>query len=286
MLPILIYIQERFPVIPVLLFTFGYSALAIGVASGSNPWSKDYTLAIFTLALLSSVFFFFLLRQRTIDEFRDAKHDLKNYPDRPVPRGLISKKQLLILGGFALFIEWVSVYLLGASLITSYVFVFAYSLLMAKEFFVSEWLNKHFTFYFLVHEIIFLLFGAFFIIVINLSFLDFSPLTLSALVVLVSAPASIEIIRKFKPRYDKTGRAVADTYSTVWGRNNALLVLMGLSVSTGLGLFLIKNSIYFLLYSLLMFIAWVIFAQKSNKAAILIGAVNFLGFAILANIIW
>lgn len=286
MLSILIYIQERFPVIPVLLFTFGYSALAIGVASSSNPWFNNPNFTISILVLLSSVFFFFLLRQRTIDEFRDAQHDLKNYPDRPIPRGLISKKQLLMLGGFALFTEWVSVYLLGASLITTYIFVFVYSLLMAKEFFLSEWLNKHFTLYFFVHEIIFLLFGTFFIRAINWSFLNFNTLTLSALVVLVAAPVSIEIIRKFKPRYDKTGKVVADTYGTVWGRNNALLALMVLSTSIALGLYLIKNSLYFLIFSALMLIAWSIFAQKSDKAAILIGAINFLGFAILANLIW
>lgn len=286
MLPIFIYIRERFPVIPAFLFALGYSALAIAIASSSNPWSKDPNLTIFTLVLLSSIFFFFLLRQRAIDEFRDAKHDLKNYPDRPVPRGLISKKQLLMLGSFALLMEWAAVYLLGASLITSYIFVFVYSLLMAKEFFVSDWLNKHFTLYFLVHEVIFLLFGIFFIVVINQSFLSFNLSTLSALIILVSAPASIEIIRKFKPRYDKAGRVVADTYNVVWGSNNALFVLMVLSVSIGLGLFFIKNSLYFLLFSTLMLIAWLFFAQKSDKAAILIGAVNFLGFAILANLLW
>lgn len=286
MLPILLYIRERFPVIPALLFAFGYSAISIGIVSKGNPWVRNLNFTLVTLVLLSSVFFFFLLRQRVVDEFRDAKHDLKNYPDRPVPRGLISKKELLLLGAFALFIEWTSVYILGTNSITPYVFIFIYSVLMAKEFFLSDWLNKHFTLYFLIHEVIFLLFAVFFVTAINPSFLSFNPSTLFALIILVSAPVSIEIMRKFRPRHDKKRKVVADTYSTVWGRNNALFILMALSLSMGLGLALLKNSFYPLIFNVPILITWLIFAQKSDKAVILIGAINFIGFAILANLIW
>ena len=106
------------------------------------------------------------------------------------------------------------------------------------------------------------------------------PLVLGTLTV---APVSVEIIRKFSPRYDKKGKAVQDTYSTVWGRNVALTILILLSFFTALFLTIIKNSPYFLL--LILITLCILFVMKSSdKAVKIIGAINFLGLAILANI--
>ena len=220
---ILVYIQERFPVIPVLLFAFGYAALATGI-SETQP-----TKLLQIIVAFAGIFFFFLLRQRVVDEFKDSSHDLKNFPDRPVPRGLISKRQLVSLGAVALLLEWSFVYLLGNNSLLAYLPVFLYSLFMAKEFFVPDWLNQHFNLYLLSHEVIFILFGLFFMLVTNEN-LKTNSLFL-ALGALTAAPASVEIIRKFSPRFDKKGKAVQDTYSTVWGRNVALTVLILLSLN-------------------------------------------------------
>src|SRR3989344_3649487 len=123
---ILVYIQERFPVIPVLLFAFGYAALATGVSN--KNLLRETTNVLQILILFMGIFFFFLLRQRVIDEFKDSSHDLKNFPDRPVPMGLISKNQLISLGLAALFFEWSFVYLLGKNSLIAYLPVFLYSL--------------------------------------------------------------------------------------------------------------------------------------------------------------
>ncbi len=286
MFAIILYFKERFPVPSVLLFAFGFAALALGLSSGNNVWMHTFQSSIIKLTLLSSVFFFFLLRQRAIDEFRDADHDLKYFPDRAVPRGLVSKKQVLSLGLFALAIEVISAYLVGQKVFGFYLLVFLYSFLMAKEFFISRWLNKHFTINFLIHEIIFLLFGIFFISAVNSQPVIFTFQTLVALAILTFAPMGIEVLRKFKPRHDKEGRAVKDTYSTVWGRKNTLLVLIGLYLVVGLGLTFLKQSFMFILFSLFIVLAWMSVGRKSDTSVIAIGAINFLGFAILANIIW
>jgi len=280
------YISERFPFFPILLFSFGYSSLAIGITSPDNPWLAEKELSINFLLLFAAIFFFFLLRQRVMDEFKDAEHDLINFPDRPVPRGLITKKQLISLGIFALIFEWISIIFLGIRAVLIYLPVFFYSLLMAKEFFVSSWLNRHFTFYFLSHEVVFVLFGIFFILVMNPHV--FVKITNSFLPiwVLSTAPVTVEIIRKFGPRYGKDGKVVADTYGTVWGRSITLSILIGLSFFMALAIMLIKNSYLFLLFGIINIIGWLIFGRKSDKVAILIGVINFLGFAILANLIW
>lgn len=278
---ILVYIQERFPVIPVLLFAFGYAALATGVSN--KNLLRETTNVLQILILFMGIFFFFLLRQRVIDEFKDSSHDLKNFPDRPVPRGLISKNQLISLGLAALFSEWSFVYLLGKSSLIAYLPVFLYSLLMAKEFFIPDWLNRHFNLYLLSHEVIFILFGLFFIIVTSNGNLNLADNLALKLGVLLTAPFSVEIIRKFSPRYDKKHKEVQDTYSTVWGRNNAIVILISLSFLTSLFLILIKESYYFLLFSLLAISVLYIF-KSSDKVVKILGAINFLGLAILANI--
>lgn len=280
------YISERFPTALVLLFALGYASLAVGIVSEKNIWVIDLRLAIITLVILTCVFFFFLLRQRVTDEFKDLAHDLSHYPERPLPRGLISKSQLLILGVFALIFEFLSVHLLGIKPLLIYLLVFVYSILMAKEFFISSWLNRHFTLYFLSHEVIFVLFGLFFISAINPLILRSVINSLLLIGVLVAAPVTVEVIRKFSPRYSKDGRVVADTYSTVWGRNTAILVLIGLSLFMGLATTAIKDSYYFLLFGIITTVAWLTFGKKLDKVVILIGVVSFLGYAILANLIW
>lgn len=278
-----LYSKERFPIIPVLLFSFGYAAYALGVSSNNN-WSFSPQLAIRLLFVFTCIFTFFLLRQRVTDEFKDSFHDLKNFPDRPVPRGLISKEQLILLGIMAILLEWFCVYLLGKNSLIVYLPVFLYSLLMAKEFFMPEWLNRHFNLYLLSHEVIFILFGIFFIMVTNED-LKMTNLFFS-LGVLLTAPFSVEIIRKFSPRYDKKGKAVHDTYTTMWGRVGAIIILLLLMLLTGLFLTIIKNSYLPLSFSTFLSLVALFFGKKSDRIIVTAGAINFLGLALLANILW
>lgn len=280
---ILAYIKERFSIIPVLLFAFGYAALGTGVSPRS--YLSDTKQLVWTIVIFASIFTFFLLRQRVVDEFKDSSHDLKNFPDRPVPRGLITKSQLILLGLGALIAEWSLVYLLGLKALLAYLPVFAYSLLMAKEFFVSKWLNHHFNLYLLSHEVIFILFGIFFLRITNIE-LAMTGNSFLALGVLLTAPFSVEIVRKFSPRYDKKGEAVQDTYSTVWGRGVAITVLLLLGLSTGLFLTIIKNSYLPFLLSAFLSLTAIMLGKKSDKIVTLVGSVNFLGLAFLSNIVW
>lgn len=281
---ILIYFNERFPIIPVLLFAFGYAGLAVGI-SGRNLLLTNLEHTLWLFFIFAGIFSFFLLRQRVTDEFKDSSHDLKNFPDRPVPRGLISKRQLVLLGLTALLFEWFFVYLLGKKAIIFYLPVFLYSFLMAKEFFVSEWLNHHFNLYLLSHEIVFVFFGLFFISIIGNEYhssLNDLPIILGTL---FTAPMSIEIIRKFSPRHDKKGEAVPDTYSTVWGRETALIILVILSVLTGLFLTIIKSSYMPFIFSILMSTIMLILGRESDKVIVTTEAISFLGLALITNIV-
>ena len=91
---------------------------------------------------------------RIFDEFKDAEDDTKYRKNLPVPRGLISFKELLIMGLVLVTLQIaVNLYFFPKMLII-YFIVIAYLLLMGKEFFIADWLKKHQFWYVTSHMFI------------------------------------------------------------------------------------------------------------------------------------
>ena len=91
-----IYQRERFPVLAhgplIAAFSSGavcYSAQLRAVASGSRP---TVSVASLVVAFVSCLLFFFQLR--VSDEFKDHEEDSRWRPYRPVPRGLVTLREL------------------------------------------------------------------------------------------------------------------------------------------------------------------------------------------------
>lgn len=281
MVAILQYFRERFPIIPVFLFSIGYAGYVIGLSSHSTTWSHNLFSNVVLLFTVAGLFAAFLLRQRAVDEWRDFDHDAKNFPHRPLHRGLISRRQISLIGLIAFLLELLFAQSIGA--FWAYIPVLLYSFLMAKDFFIKQWLEHHFTSHFLIHEVFFFILGGYFIISLN----DFPwslHLWLTGLPVLVAAPMSIELIRKYKPRYNPQGKAVQDTYSTVWGRSQTVIFLMTLTLIVGTGLHFSKPGNYFLPLSLLFTLSlWHV--RRHDGLVIVLGAVQFLTLAFLSNLL-
>ncbi len=217
------YFRERFPVAGVLLVGVCFALIVRGLNASNIPLSICALLVIFFGALL--------LRTRIVDEFKDTTHDAKNYPDRPYQRGLISKRQLVIIGCIAFVIELATVYGVGGLYsLAWYMPALVYSLLMACEFFASQWLARHFTLYFVTHEILFILLGLWLIAVSGQTNMRHA---IAWLILFVALMASVEIARKFELRHDKKGRVVADTYPAVWGYQGAITVTQLLFMTAG-----------------------------------------------------
>ena len=146
-----IYQSERFPVFSygLMVFTFAFSAM-----SYSKFLREDFNFSFLTLIIgaMTSFGYFFLLR--IFDEFKDADDDAKYRPYRAVPRGLVSFKEL----------KWLAIIIIGLQCILNAVFipkmlwiwglVIIYMFIMAKEFFVREWLRKHPVAYLVSHMMI------------------------------------------------------------------------------------------------------------------------------------
>lgn len=134
------YQKERFPFLQngVVIAIFTFSAISYSIISrGAEnfvPW-EDFLIAIF-----QTVSFFFLVR--LFDEIKDNEDDKKFRSYLPVPRGLISLKEIKWMA-FAVIVLQVAVLILfQREMILLYCFVFAYLLLMLVEFFIPNWLKK------------------------------------------------------------------------------------------------------------------------------------------------
>lgn len=228
------YFKERFPLPGVILVSsiFALFILSIHISPGRNFATEYLILVILFVGLL--------LRQRVTDEFKDEQHDKKNFPSRPLQRGIISKQTLLMLGMTGLLVELSAVLLLvGIYGFLLYAIVILFTLLMAKEFYLGSWLERHFTTYFLIHEAFFVLLGLWVIFSMKLS-INFT--TVAWLVSFLAAMMSIEIVRKFEIRKDPRGKIVRDTYTAVWGENTTRSYLELLTLISGIALSYAESS--------------------------------------------
>ena len=148
----LIYQKERFPIVAhglmITAFTFSavsYSRLCRGQEGFIN--GIDFLIGIF-----ASITLFFLVR--VFDEFKDKEDDAKYRKYLPVPRGLISLKELKIIGIVVGVIQLAVITIFQLKMLYLYVLVIGYLMLMGVEFFVPKWLKKRQIIYITSHMLI------------------------------------------------------------------------------------------------------------------------------------
>lgn len=147
-----IYQKERFPFIGhgIMIASFTFSVIAYSrMCRGlTNQISWDsYLIAAFTTVSL-----FFLVR--IFDEFKDKEEDAKFRSHLPVPRGLISFKELTYIGIVTAILQITINIIFNPIIFILYFVVIGFLLLMGKEFFVPKWLKKHLMIYALSHMFI------------------------------------------------------------------------------------------------------------------------------------
>lgn len=242
-----IYLDERFPAgknsIFVLVFTLSayvYTGLLYntkileiaGVDSDRIPMPLYKIIPLFIIILM----FFFQLR--LTDEFKDYEEDLKYRPYRPVQRGIITLKALKNIGIVTVIMQIISAFLINPKILVYMSFVWIYMFLMAKEFFIKEWLTKRIVIYALSHVVI--------MIFINLVIIKTTGFIMTAhempdlsifeiyrgvvpfLMLGYLNGMVLEIGRKTR-KSDEEEHGV-ETYSKLWGRKKAVYILCGLYV--------------------------------------------------------
>ena len=158
-----IYLNERFPLgknsIFVLIFTLSgyiFTGLLYNSKIINQIFSKEIKVPMpwHKIVALFIIIFMFFLQLRITDEFKDYEEDLKYRAYRPVQRGVITLKALGKIGIATIIIQIILAYVIDFKIIYFMIIVWFYMFLMAKEFFIKEWLTKRILIYALSHVVI------------------------------------------------------------------------------------------------------------------------------------
>ena len=128
------YIYERFNLVtyPLFILAIFFSAIALA--------NVKFSLVFLLLPIL---LFLYFLRIRIYDDIKDYKIDVKLRPNRPLPRGLVNKRELLILTWILLIIELIIILILSLNLLIFYLLVVFFTLITYREFFIGNFLRKN-----------------------------------------------------------------------------------------------------------------------------------------------
>lgn len=150
-----IYQKERFPVFAygsyILAITFGtyfftnWLSRHLGLNNLSSYLTAQTTFTIewkIVIAMFAVAFLQFLM-VRIIDEFKDYEEDCKYRAYRPVPRGLITLKELKILFIICAILQICITAFVSIKGIIFLLIVWAFFGIMSKSFFMKDVLDKH-----------------------------------------------------------------------------------------------------------------------------------------------
>lgn len=144
------YTKERFPLpvlVPFSLAMFYLSYLFPNALSQSAPFQTMDSLLGWVVVLLV------LLHVRIMDEHKDYERDRDVYPDRMLSKGLITLPDLRKIFYFIVLVQLAASIYLGVGQLILWTAIFAYTLLMLKEFFVPEFLNARTGLYLVTHQL-------------------------------------------------------------------------------------------------------------------------------------
>jgi 4-hydroxybenzoate polyprenyltransferase len=142
------YQRERFP-LAAYLPLIGISAVAAAAWSASARGAGLPPLRILAVGAATALVFFFLLR--VADEHKDAEVDRRARPELPVPRGLVTLAELRLAGGVLALAALALNAFVAPPLLVPLLAAAAWAALMAREFFVGEWLRARPAAYLLSH---------------------------------------------------------------------------------------------------------------------------------------
>jgi 4-hydroxybenzoate polyprenyltransferase len=212
------YCRERFPLARhgIVIAAFVFATLAVEQAGGNgagrlSPWPIAFG---FALALLA------FLELRILDEFKDAKDDARYRPYRPVPRGLVSLRELRTVGLAAVACQLALAALAGGAAVVTLLLALAWMALMGREFFVSGWLRARPIAYVASHTVIAPLIA---LVIAACSGHAPDVAALAPFLALAYASSTVfEFGRKIRAPPDE--QVGVETYSALWGPRVAAVV--------------------------------------------------------------
>jgi hypothetical protein len=219
-----IFTIERIPIIPNLLIAFGMVFSAKHLTNGMDVASSTFWLCL-------AMVLFFLVELRLMDEYKDYDKDCAAHPERPLPRGLVDVAKFPAIIWTAMFLYFLLTPVIykfssvaGVLLLVSQIWL----ILMYKEFFCGNWLERKPFLYAITHQIVIIpLTVAAYAILAQIS--DFSAVPASVYhfsIVFLSLFFSYEVGRKLDPKADP----ILGTYLVHYGPTKVFIFILGLTI--------------------------------------------------------
>lgn len=222
---ILAWMDERFPFANALLFFILYLTSAV-VARSTLEGEVSLSLIDFISCLVTWGLFLVI---RIFDEHKDYELDVKNHPQRILQSGLITLKNLKILGVVSVAIQIFWSFLLDGfefgAVTISWLIMFVYLCLMGAEFFCGEWLEKRLTLYAFSHMMIMPLI-VYWLANLAVPGVELSPSLIIMMVLAFVSGFCFEITRK--TRGPEEERDTVDSYSRIFGTKGSAYVVISL----------------------------------------------------------
>ncbi len=265
------YQKERFPLLSYGLYCF---CLVFGTFCYSNYIAKmnlekiifdvdpgPYLINFYLLIPMFIVGLLQFLMVRIIDEFKDYEEDCKYRPYRPVPRGLITLKELKILFIICATLQILITLLINPKNLFFLIIVWLFFAIMTKGFFIKDFLDKHILFEVFFDEFL-LPITVIYISSFVCEFKINSFWKLLAMTYIISW--IIEIARKI--RCKEAEEKGVRTYTAVFGITRATILLWVLETILFIITYLIMPiKIYMIILFVLISIVNIIFMIKRNK---------------------
>lgn len=213
--------SDRFPIFnAIVAFAMAFSIKGLYRTAGQFSWQvEDF--------LLGLVFLTHLFILRVMDEFKDFESDKIFHPTRAVQKGIITLPELKKLGIAAAIIQFGSIGILAKNfpvVVMVWIFVWVWSFLMMKEFFIKEFLRKKLLLYSALHLLVspfMFLTGWVYYASLQGEF-DYFKLVL-LLILSFSTGLMFEFARKNRSvEEDKKGEI---SFSLIWGRSRTAIVI-------------------------------------------------------------
>ena len=128
-----IYQKERFPVVM-------YGIYILAIAFAVFVYGKYQVVNLIIMFVVAFLQFFMV---RIIDEFKDYEEDCKYRPYRPVPRGLITLKELKVVFIICAILQVAITFFVNSKGILALLIMWEFFAIMSKGFFIKKFLDKH-----------------------------------------------------------------------------------------------------------------------------------------------
>ena len=224
------FIKERFDPLPysVMIFVFLGAHYAVYLNFLKQGVASNFGHLLYLIPLILAVFLFFF-KLRLFDEIKDIESDAIHHPERPLPRGILRKDDIIRAVFIIIALELLLFSLYGLWALTSAVIAIGYSLVMYKEFFSKKWLRAHLTVYAVTHTfVVIFLSTAIFSALLNKPLTNLSPDLLYFSFGGWFLFNIFEFGRKtFARQEEKEG---VNSYSKIFGRFGAVLLVLTMAI--------------------------------------------------------